>query len=246
MAQATLNGIEIDYAVSGRGRPVILSHGYGATGRMRDGQRRTLGDRYRLITWDMRGHGQTESPNDGARYSTALTVADMRALLASLGVSRPVGGGRVHGEEDPGRSARGHRRSRPRLQPGSARGLRPRAAELPRLAAGLSPAPQPRGSPSTRSPMMLRWISLVPAEIVYCRAASTRLNQRGASGTVGEVWFTRTCRPRSSPAASAMRTPSSEPLSFSTDPSGPGGSPRSWRVRLRSRVYFSASDSMAS
>ena len=93
MAQATLNGIEIDYAVSGRGRPVILSHGYGATGRMWDGQRRTLGDRYRLITWDMRGHGRTESPNDGARYSTELTVADMRALLASLGVSRAVVGG---------------------------------------------------------------------------------------------------------------------------------------------------------
>src|SRR2546430_7302617 len=32
--------------------------------------------------------------------------------------------------------------------------------------------------------MMLRWISLVPAEIVYCRAASTRLNHRGASGTM--------------------------------------------------------------
>src|SRR5437667_5083895 len=93
MAQATLNGIEIDYSVSGRGRPVILSHGYGATGRMWDGQRRTLGDRYQLITWDMRGHGQTESPNDGARYSTELTVADMRALLASLGVSRAVVGG---------------------------------------------------------------------------------------------------------------------------------------------------------
>src|SRR6266446_181282 len=93
MAQATLNGIEIDYAVSGRGRPVILSHGYGATGRMWDGQRRTLGDRYRLITWDMRGHGQTESPNDPARYATDLTVADIRALLASLGVSRAVVGG---------------------------------------------------------------------------------------------------------------------------------------------------------
>src|SRR5262249_27799190 len=79
MAQTTLNGIEIDYAVSGRGRPVILSHGYGATGRMWDGQRRTLGDRYRLITWDMRGHGQTESPNDPAHYSTELTVGDIHA-----------------------------------------------------------------------------------------------------------------------------------------------------------------------
>jgi len=85
MARATLNGIEIDYTVSGRGRPVILSHGYGATGRMWDGQRQTLGDRSRLITWDMRGHGQTESPDDPARYSTESTVADIRALLASLG-----------------------------------------------------------------------------------------------------------------------------------------------------------------
>src|SRR5256885_5924961 len=93
MAQATLNGIDIDYEVSGRGRPVILSHGYGATGRMWDGQRKTLGDRYRLVTWDMRGHGQTESPNDPARDSTELTVADIRALLSSLGVSRAVVGG---------------------------------------------------------------------------------------------------------------------------------------------------------
>ena len=34
MARASLNGIEIDYTVGGRGRPVILSHGYGATGRI--------------------------------------------------------------------------------------------------------------------------------------------------------------------------------------------------------------------
>jgi len=93
MARATLNGIEIDYTVSGRGRPVILSHGYGATGRMWDGQRQTLGNRYRLITWDMRGHGQTESPNNPAVYSTEATVADIKALLASLGVSRAVVGG---------------------------------------------------------------------------------------------------------------------------------------------------------
>src|SRR5262245_3411609 len=93
MARATLNGIEIDYTVSGRGRPVILSHGYGATGRMWDGQRPMLGDRYRLITWDMRGHGQTESPNNPVEYSTEATVADMKALLGSLGVSRAVVGG---------------------------------------------------------------------------------------------------------------------------------------------------------
>ena len=93
MATAKLNGIEIDYAVSGRGRPVILSHGYGATRRMWDGQHVAVGDRYQLITWDMRGHGQTEVPDDPARYSTELTVADIRALLQSLGVNRAVVGG---------------------------------------------------------------------------------------------------------------------------------------------------------
>ena len=71
MAQRCLNGIEIDYTVSGRGRPVILSHGYGATGRMWDGQRQTIGDRYRLITWDMRAAmARPKARSDAAQYST--------------------------------------------------------------------------------------------------------------------------------------------------------------------------------
>jgi pimeloyl-ACP methyl ester carboxylesterase len=93
VAKAKLNGIEIDYEVTGRGRPVILGHGYGATRRMWSGQHAALGDRYRVITWDMRGHGQTETPDDPTQYSTALTVADTRGLLTMLGVSRAVVGG---------------------------------------------------------------------------------------------------------------------------------------------------------
>ena len=93
MAKTRLNGIEIDYEVTGRGRPVLMSHGYSATRRMWSGQHEFLGDRYRLISWDMRGHGQTESPNDPAQYSHARTVADMKALLDHLGVQRAVIGG---------------------------------------------------------------------------------------------------------------------------------------------------------
>jgi len=48
---------------------------------------------YRLITWDMRGHGGTDSPDDPAQYSEALTVADMTSLLDLLGVERAVIGG---------------------------------------------------------------------------------------------------------------------------------------------------------
>ena len=91
--KARLNGVEIDYEVTGTGPAVLLSHGYGSTRHMWDEQHRALGDRWRVISWDMRGHGQTESPDDPGRYSAALTVADMRALLQHVGVERAVIGG---------------------------------------------------------------------------------------------------------------------------------------------------------
>ena len=93
MAKARVNGIEIDYEDGGRGPAVLLSHGYSATGRMWAPQRPAVEPRHRLVTWDMRGHGETESPTDPARYSEALTVEDMRGLLAHLGIARAVVGG---------------------------------------------------------------------------------------------------------------------------------------------------------
>ena len=90
MATARLNGIEIEYAESGRGPALLLSHGYGATYRMWDGQREALRDRYRVIAWSMRGHGRTESPDDPAQYSEDLTIADMKALLDHIGTDRAV------------------------------------------------------------------------------------------------------------------------------------------------------------
>jgi pimeloyl-ACP methyl ester carboxylesterase len=92
MSRARLNGIEIDYDVSGSGAPVLLSHGYSATRRMWDGQHRAFND-YRIISWSMRGHGHTESPGDPSKYSADLTVADMQALLSHLAIERAVIGG---------------------------------------------------------------------------------------------------------------------------------------------------------
>jgi len=91
--RAQVNGIAIDYEVTGDGPVVLLGHGYGSTRHMWDEQHRALADRWRVVSWDMRGHGQTDSPDDPARYSAALTVADMRALLQHLGVERAVIGG---------------------------------------------------------------------------------------------------------------------------------------------------------
>ena len=92
MSHAKLNGIEIDYEVTGTGSPVLLSHGYSATRRMWDGQHRAFNDR-QIVSWSMRGHGHTESPADPAQYSADLTVADMAALLRHLGIGRAVIGG---------------------------------------------------------------------------------------------------------------------------------------------------------
>ncbi len=93
MPRAQVNGIEIDYEDGGRGPAVLLSHGYSATGRMWTPQRPALEPKFRLITWDMRGHGQTESPGDPAAYSEPLTVADIRGLLQFLRIDRAVVGG---------------------------------------------------------------------------------------------------------------------------------------------------------
>ncbi len=93
MTRASLNGIEIDYQASGSGPAVLLSHGYSATRRMWDAQHAALGEQHRVISWSMRGHGETESPADPAQYSADLTVRDMHTLLGHLGVERAVIGG---------------------------------------------------------------------------------------------------------------------------------------------------------
>jgi pimeloyl-ACP methyl ester carboxylesterase len=93
MARARINGIEIDHEVGGRGPALLLSHGYSATGHMWAPQRPALEPGWRVITWDMRGHGATDSPGDPGAYGEAQTVEDMRALLTSLGVTRAVVGG---------------------------------------------------------------------------------------------------------------------------------------------------------
>jgi pimeloyl-ACP methyl ester carboxylesterase len=90
---AAINGINVFYEEHGGGFPVLLSHGYSATGRMWAPQAKALVGRYHLITWDMRGHGQTDSPDSLDQYSEELTVADMRGLLDHLGVGEAVVGG---------------------------------------------------------------------------------------------------------------------------------------------------------
>ena len=87
------DGVRIYYEDQGTGPPVLLTHGYTATLRMWDPQVAALADRCRIICWDMRGHGASDSPDDPAAYSHEATVADMSAILDACAVERAVIGG---------------------------------------------------------------------------------------------------------------------------------------------------------
>ncbi|MBV9118223.1 MAG: alpha/beta fold hydrolase [Acetobacteraceae bacterium] len=93
MARIERDGVGIHYEVNGTGPAVLLSHGYSATCRMWDGQVAALSASWRVITWDMRGHGQSDSPDDQGLYSEAHSIADMAAVLRACGETRAVIGG---------------------------------------------------------------------------------------------------------------------------------------------------------
>lgn len=93
MATLERDGVQIYYETHGSGPALLLTHGYSATSQMWRPQIEALARDHTLILWDMRGHGQTDSPADDALYSEALTTQDMAALLDTLGFETGVIGG---------------------------------------------------------------------------------------------------------------------------------------------------------
>src|ERR1700730_4345857 len=87
------DGVKIHYEVHGSGPALLLTHGYSSTSAMWKGQIEALSKHHRLAVWDMRGHGQSDYPDDPAAYSEALTVADMAALLDAIGARTAIVGG---------------------------------------------------------------------------------------------------------------------------------------------------------
>jgi len=87
------DGVKIHYEVAGEGPTLLLTHGYSATGEMWRGQLPALSPYFQVITWDMRGHGASDYPQDQAAYSEEATVADMAALLDAVAAPRAIVGG---------------------------------------------------------------------------------------------------------------------------------------------------------
>lgn len=89
------DGTRLAYEDSGGDGPVILlSHGFTITLRMWDPTAVALADAgWRVVTWDLRGHGATVTPDDPAASTLEAVVEDLVALLDHLGVDRAVLGG---------------------------------------------------------------------------------------------------------------------------------------------------------
>jgi pimeloyl-ACP methyl ester carboxylesterase len=93
MPKLNRDGVEIYYEVHGSGPALLLTHGYSLTSEMWQGQIEALSKQYKLVLWDMRGHGRSDYPDEPAAYSEASTIADMAALLDEVGAPTAIVGG---------------------------------------------------------------------------------------------------------------------------------------------------------
>jgi pimeloyl-ACP methyl ester carboxylesterase len=88
------DGVRLAYELhsqDGPGEPVLLTHGYGASRRMWDLNLPALAAHGRpTVAWDMRGHGESDAPDDPALYTHELTLDDMEALLDAVGAPTAV------------------------------------------------------------------------------------------------------------------------------------------------------------
>lgn len=86
-------GIRLQYSVHGASDerpPMLLTHGFGASSAMWEPNLEALSDGRRVLTWDMRGHALSQSPNDPEAYGVEQSVGDMRALLDLLDAPKAV------------------------------------------------------------------------------------------------------------------------------------------------------------
>ena len=82
-----LNGLEFHYLDWGERESPLMLCLHGSTGQAHvwDFLAAEMGDRWRVIALDMRGHGQTQWTDDD--YAIASFVSDIAALLEHLGVA---------------------------------------------------------------------------------------------------------------------------------------------------------------
>jgi pimeloyl-ACP methyl ester carboxylesterase len=78
----TEDGVRLHYEERGSGRPLVLVHGWCFSGRFFDRSLRTLAEHARVVTLDLRGHGDSDKPPHG--YRIARLAKDLAEVLDRL------------------------------------------------------------------------------------------------------------------------------------------------------------------
>jgi pimeloyl-ACP methyl ester carboxylesterase len=87
--RAEIDGVGIEYEVTGEGPPVILLHGFPDSGRVWRHQVTALSEAgFRVIVPDLRGYGRSDKPADREAYSMRLLIGDVLAVLSDAGAER--------------------------------------------------------------------------------------------------------------------------------------------------------------
>jgi pimeloyl-ACP methyl ester carboxylesterase len=80
-----IEDIELYYEVHGQGEPVLLIHGLGSSARDWELQVPAFAERYQVVAFDVRGHGQSDKPP--GPYSVPLFAHDAAALVRALDIA---------------------------------------------------------------------------------------------------------------------------------------------------------------
>ena len=80
------NGISINYEVAGSGKCIVLIHGMGDNLGAWYNQVPVFSQRYRVLSYDVRGHGETEAPE--GEFSTDIWTEDLHGLLEAVGINK--------------------------------------------------------------------------------------------------------------------------------------------------------------
>lgn len=85
---ATVNGTKIYYEEYGQGEPLILLHGFGGTASVWKDFIPEYAKHFRVIAWDMRGHGRSTNPDTSQVFLHATAARDLLALMDQLKLNK--------------------------------------------------------------------------------------------------------------------------------------------------------------
>jgi pimeloyl-ACP methyl ester carboxylesterase len=77
------DGVELHYAVSGAGEPIVLLSGFAADSTFWAGMLPALTAHHSVVTFDPRGSGRSSSPDSA--YSVSVLGGDVLAVLRAAG-----------------------------------------------------------------------------------------------------------------------------------------------------------------